>query len=720
MSERPEEGARQMNAQIKARCDTLREFYRTEPCFKENLYYQRVWRQRLNYMRGFTMENPKAYTTRLRRAYAEAYLLEHMDPVIHDHELIVGLPDFRPLTETEQAEYRELENAMKGSFFTGTETIGHMALDYPKLLRLGINGLLKEIESYRSALDLNNPGDLSKEEFYEGCVVELQALKDLQRRYCAYAKELAEKSEGARRQELLQIAKNLERVPAEPATNFHEALQSIHFYNFTLWELYYYGRVDQYLIDYYRKDVAEGTLTYEKAVELFACFLLLIEDYIMPNVSLDCIVGGTDADGNPIENEITHIAIDAIEYARTANGKVELAVCDGTSEALLRKVIRLNAQGLLQPAIFNDRTIVNGFIKAGFKPEHAHYYANTGCVEMTPIGRSGMYVVAPYHNLPQYLLEVLHANSNAASLDELYESFEKLVHQKVFEENLAINRRQMERSRNGCEVMRSSCLVDDCLARGKAIDEGGALYNFIEPNFVGIGNTVDSLIAVEHLVFREKRFTLPKLLAILENDFAENEALRLYLINKLPHYGMGDEESNAAVIRLTEMLQRTVRGIRTYRGSTLIPGAFSYLEHANLGRETGATPDGRHAHYPLSSGSSPTQGRETNGPTAAMLSATCWNHEAFIGGITVNMKFTPGQMSGESEDRMLDFIRTFLDRGGMQMQFNCVSRETLLDAREHPEKHADLLVRVGGFSAYFCKLSPELQQELIDRNEHTI
>lgn len=707
-----------LHPEIKERCDRIRTLYRTEPCFKYNLYYQRVWKQRLNYMRAFTSNDPRAYTTRLRRAYAEAYLLDHMEPVIHEDELIVGLPDYTPLTPSEEEEYSHLEYAMKGNLDTGTETIGHMALDYPKLLRLGISGMLDEIREYRSKLDLNNPGDLPKEEFYEGCMAELEALVRLQYRYRDHARRLAENISGRRKKELEQIAENLSHVPAEPARTFHEALQSIHFYNFTLWELYYFGRVDQYLLDYYRKDVANGILSYDRAVELFACFLLLPEAYIMPNVALDSFIGGTDPQGNVVENEVTNIALDAVAYARTANGKVALAISPKTSDSILRKAIRLNAEGLLQPALYNDETIVKGFLKAGLPPEHARDYANTGCVEMTPIGRSGMYVVAPYHNLPAYMMETLHEHAGVGSMEELYPLFLEKIRDKVFTENLAINQRQMERSRNGCEVLRSSCLVHDCIAKGKAIDEGGAQYNFIEPNFVGLANTIDSLIAVDYLVFREHRFTLREFLSILEENYDGNEVLRQYIIHKLPHFGTNETSTDQMAIRLTDMILEACKGIRTYRGSTLIPGAFSYLEHANFGLVTGATPDGRLSGYPLSSGSSPTQGREVEGPTAAMLSTTCWNHEAYIGGITVNMKFTPGQMSGEAEERMLTFIKTFMDRGGMQMQFNCVSKDTLLKAREHPEEYGDLLVRVGGFSAYFCKLNPQLQQEVIDRNEH--
>ncbi|MBQ6893211.1 MAG: formate C-acetyltransferase/glycerol dehydratase family glycyl radical enzyme, partial [Clostridia bacterium] len=279
---------------------------------------------------------------------------------------------------------------------------------------------------------------------------------------------------------------------------------------------------------------------------------------------------------------------------------------------------------------------------------------------------------------------------------------------------------QMERARNGHESARVSCLTDDCLKKGKAVDAGGAVYNFVEPNFLGFSNVVDSLAAINALVFESGEYTVEALLKILADDYKDNETLRQRIINRLPHYGTDDSFTNSLAKRLSDSILAGCKGLYTYRGSTLVPGAFSYYEHARFGRRTGATPDGRHAGYPLSSGSSPVQGRETNGPTAAMLSTLSWDHRNFIGGIAVNMKFTPSCMQGENEDKMLEFVRTFMRLGGFQLQLNAVDRDTLIDAREHPENHSDLLVRVGGFSAYFTKLSPEMQQEIIDRNEHSI
>jgi pyruvate-formate lyase len=701
------------------RIKSLRAFYKTGPVFSEGVSFNRPRRQRLNYMRAF-YRNGYLYSYKLRRANAEAYVLDNMEPVINDGELIVGLPDLSPLTAEEQKEYDELAKGMNFAPRRTHINSAHMALDYAKLVRVGVKGLLEEVMCRMNALDLNMPENIEKCEFYECCKIELEALIRLQHRYADKARALAEEAEGQKKKELLDIAEMMDRVPEHPPRTFREGLEAIHFYNVTLWDLFYFGRVDRYLIDLYNADIEAGRITREDAVELYACFLLMPEAYISPNIALDAMVGGTDESGKTIENEVTHIAIEAIEYARSANGKVSLAVTEDMSDELLKKAIRLNAIGCAQPALFNDRIIVEGLMKMGMPHSDAHNYCNTGCVEITPVGKSGIHVVSPYHNLAAMLLTAMENGKNAKTFEDFYKIFEEILHSEIARRNIDMNRAQMERARQGHECARVSCLTDDCLKLGKAVDAGGAIYNFVEPNFLGFSNVVDSLAAINVLVYEKGEITVSEFIEILKKDYADNESLRLRIINKLPHYGTDEELTNGLAKRLSDSILSGCKGLYTYRGSTLVPGAFSYYEHARFGKRTGATPDGRNAEYPLSSGSSPVQGRETKGPTAAMLSTLSWDHRNFMGGIAVNMKFTPSCMQGENEEKMLEFVRTFMRLGGFQLQLNAVDRETLIDAREHPENHSDLLVRVGGFSAYFTKLSPEMQQEIIDRNEHTI
>ncbi|MBQ6893012.1 MAG: pyruvate formate lyase family protein, partial [Clostridia bacterium] len=403
--------------------------------FTEWVNFNRQRRQRLNYMRALS-QNGHLYSYRLRRANAEAYLLDNMEPVINDGELIVGLPDLSPLTEDEQKEYDELAKGMKFSPQGAHITAAHMALDYAKLVRIGVKGLLDEVNCRMAALDLNIPENIDKCEFYECCRMELEALVRLQHRYADKARSLASEADGVKKQELLDIAEMMDRVPEYPPRTFREGLESIHFYNVMMWDLYYFGRVDRYLIDLYNADVAAGRLTHEDAVELYACFMLMPEAYILPNVALDAMVGGSDESGKTVENEVTHIAIEAIEYARSANGKVSLAVTDDMSDELVKKAIRLNAKGCAQPALFNDRIIVEGLMRAGMPHSDAHNYCNTGCVEITPVGKSGIHVVSPYHNLAAMLLTAMENSNEAKTFDDFYKIFENLLKSEISRRNI--------------------------------------------------------------------------------------------------------------------------------------------------------------------------------------------------------------------------------------------------------------------------------------------
>lgn len=702
---------------VSSRIEKLRNMYYKGPVFRECLPYQHIRRQHLTYMRAFVDGAHKYPTTILRKAYAEAEILKQMKPIIDDNELIVGKADFSPLTKEEQEEFDILEHMMEASPQSGGE-VGHMVIDYPKLLRLGVEGLLAEIHEYRNGLmlDTNPQEDLIKDEFYESCEAELTALLVLQKNYANHARMLAEKeAKEQRKNELLEIADILDNVPAKPARTFKEALQCIHFYHFCLWNGYHYGRVDQYLFPYYEKDIKNGRITREEAQEWIDCFRLIPLGFMHPDVSINVMVGGRDKKGNAVENELTEMFLLSLEHNATMH-KVEFAITEETSDDLLRYAIELNAKGLTLPTLLNDTAITEGMIMAGFAEEDAHNWATTGCVEITPIAKSGIFVVSPYHNTPQLLLDAM--EKDCKCFDELLDEFQTILRTEVAHKLHIQNLHQLERTRLGKDVMRVSCLVDDCLKRGKSIDQGGAVYNQIQPNFLGLANVADSLLVLDELVFKTGEYTLSEFREILTKNFEGHEALHNRILNILPHYGVNDPISNKFVVMVTDAIKKACTGLKTFRGSDLSPGVFSYIEHGRHGLITGATPDGRKASYPFASGSSPTQGAEIKGPTSAMLSATAWDHRPFLGGVAVNMKFSPNQMKGENLDKILAMVKTFLKLGGFQLQFNVVSNETLMKAKENPDQYRDLIVRVGGFSANFVKLSPEVQMEIIDRNEH--
>jgi formate C-acetyltransferase len=289
------------------------------------------------------------------------------------------------------------------------------------------------------------------------------------------------------------------------------------------------------------------------------------------------------------------------------------------------------------------------------------------------------------------------------------------VHQAV----IAMNTHQATRRYNGGFPL-LSCFVNDCLARGADIDHGGARHNWIEPNFVALSNLVDSLTAIRQFIYEEKSLRWDELIQAMKSDFEGREDLRLMLLHRAPKYGNDDERVDALATTITDWIRDEVSRYTTYLGGPFLSGFFCWVMHERLGRATAASPDGRRAGFPLGDGSGAAQGRERLGPTAAVLSATKWDHAPHLGGIAVNLKFSRPRDASAFRQRLLDVVEIYLQRGGFEVQVNVVDKETLLAAREHPEQYRDLVVRIGGYSDYFVGLSEEMQAEIILRTEHAL
>ncbi len=655
-------------------------------------------------------------TTRLRRSASHVYRLDHEAVVINDHELIVGCPDLSALTESEQARLAELGETARQWLPQSRGIYDHMALDYDKLIKIGVNGLVSEIEQRRKGLSPQLPDSLAKDEFYCGCLLELDALLGLARRYAEHALALAQEAPPERARELSEIADILTRVPAGPAGTFREALQSIHCYTFMLWGDYQLGRPDQFLIDLYRADVAAGRLTPEGAQELIDCFCLLYSTYHPKGSAVGFMVGGRDSAGRAVHNELTYLFVQSIAHTRMAYPSIGLCVHDETPDDLLELAVDMLARGYSHPAIFNDAAITRGLMDLGLPEPDARNYVHSSCVEITPCAQSGSWVFSPTINTPGLLLDVMRDNAECGGAAELLATYERALRAKVLSEVHTQKLWQLERSRNGLDSLLSSCLVNDCLRLGKSVEEGGANYNFIMPTFLGLANLVDSLAAVKVLVFDEQELTMGELYQILMDDFADSEALRKRIVNRLPHFGNNEPLTDGLMRAVSEMVLRSCEGIVTLFGARAIPGAYSYLQHVSEGARTPATPDGRKAHTALAAASSPVQGRDASGPTASILSSTCWDQIPFMGGVAINFRFQP--LGDATRSSMQAVIKTVIARSGLQLQVTCVSTETLLDARRNPENHRDLLVRIGGYSDFFTALSAQMQDEIVRRTAH--
>lgn len=655
-------------------------------------------------------------TTRLRRCASWAHYLDHSAVVIGDHELIVGCPDLAPLTEDEQ---KRLAESGEMAWRYGPQSRGiydHMALDYAKLLEVGVDGLVSEIQQRRKGLSPQLPESIARDEFYQGCLLELDALLRLAGRYAEAARTMAEDAPPERARDLREIADILSRVPAGPAETFREALQSIHFYTFLLRGDYQLGRPDQFLIDLYRADLAAGRLTAESALELIDCLCLLYSTHHPRGSAVGFMVGGRDRAGRAVHNELTYLFVQSIAHTRMAYPSIGLCVHDETPDDLLELAVELLAKGYSHPAIFNDDAITRGLMDLGLPERDARNYVHSSCVEITPCAQSGAWVFSPVINTPALLLEVMRDNADCGGVAELMAAFERELRARVLGEMQTQKLWQLERSRNGYYSSLSSCLVNDCLRLGRGVEEGGANYNFIMPTFLGLANLVDSLAAVKVLVFDERELTMGEFYQVVMDDFAGDEVLRTRIANRLPHFGNNEPQTDGLMREVSEMLARSCEGIVTLFGSRAIPGAYSYLEHVRHGERTPATPDGRRAHTALAAASSPVQGCDISGPTASILSATCWDQVPFMGGVAINFTFQP--LGDATRSSMKAIIRTVIARGGLQLQVNCVSTETLLDARENPRNHRDLVVRIGGYSDFFTSLSPAMQDEIVRRTGH--
>ena len=681
------------------------------------------------------LEHRGASSHIVRRACTKAYLFQHARPAIDPGELIVGKPDPSPLTADEQEELRQ-HRALTARAMPKLEgQASHMAIDYEKLLRLGAGGVQEQIRSLRRGLNLELPGDIEKGEFYQACLDALDGLVEFSERYADEAdRQAAECADTQRRDELREIARICRKVPRHPAGTFYEALQSMHFVTFCLEGLYQLGRPDRTLIDYYRRDVARGALTTEFAQELIDCLCIQFNEYIPKGLAVGLMVGGADALGRDVSNELTCLFVESIGHTRMIYPGIGLCVTDDTPKDLLRRAVELLSEGLSHPALFNDRVITQGLIGYGLPPADACQYIHSTCVEITPVASSAVWVASPYINLVQLLLDLfgiepLNANEQAQPLPEAglrYPTFDALIAayrqhlaEKVQREAIVQNRMQMERARMGGDPL-VSCFVNDCLARGLDVDQGGARYNWIMPSFVGLANLSDALMAIKALVYEQRSVGLDELAQALRDNYAGQEALRQKILNRVPKYGNDIEEVDAFALQIAEWVKAEVRKHRTWRGDRFIPSFFCWIMHEREGSLTPASPDGRLCGFPLGDGSGPAQGREKKGPTASILSSTKWDHSPFIGGIAVNMKFGKRLFGEQSLPKMLDLIQTFMDRGGFEFQVNVVDQDTLLRARRNPEAYRDLVVRIGGYSDYFVNLTPAMQEEIILRTEHEI
>ncbi len=628
---------------------------------------------------------------------------------------------------------------------------GHTVLD-DKVYRKGMNDFRREIAAAIGALDFQRDAEaLDRREQLLAMDVACEALVLFAERHAALAEgAAATEPDPARRAELLKIAEVCRWVPAEAPRDFHEALQMYWFCHLGVvtelngWDAFSPGHLDQHLLPFYRKGLADGTLTGESARELIECFFVKFNNHpAPPKVGVTAAESGTYtdfaninlagllADGSDGASELTHLLLDVIDEMHLLQPSSNVQVSRKTPDTVLKHVLRVLRKGYGFPSLFNADTVVEEQLRQGKTLEDARAGGCSGCVEVGAFGKEA-YILTGYFNLAKVLELALHdgvgprtdsrlgpatgAAGSFATFDDFYRAFEAqllhLVDLKV-RGNQLIER--LYATRMPAPFL--SVLTDDCIAKGRDYNAGGARYNNTFIQAVGIGTVTDALAAIRRLVYENEGLPLADLVAVLDADFTEREPLRQRLVHKMPKYGNDDDAADDLMVRVFKSAFAAIDGRPSARGGTYRLEMLPTTCHVYFGEVCGATSDGRHAGKPLSEGISPVQGADRKGPTAVFRSAGKMDHVK-TGGTLLNMKFAPALLAGEEGiSRLAQMVRTYFRSDGHHVQFNVVSRETLEAAKADPESHRDLIVRVAGYSDYFCDLSDALKDEIIARTE---
>ncbi|MCP4644554.1 MAG: hypothetical protein GY851_29185, partial [bacterium] len=402
-----------------------------------------------------------------------------------------------------------------------------------------------------------------------------------------------------------------------------------------------------------------------------------------------------------------------------------VGVCwhEGTPVDLTDLAVELIGNGYTTPAFFGDETIQQGLRAYGVPDNEACYYINSTCVEITPCQSSNVWVASPYFSTCGLLLEEIDAIVESGKAPADFATFQKRYYARLADRVARAaevhNADRETRRRFGRKPLQSVFTLD-CIERGRDIDDGGALYNWVECSFVGLANLADSLYVIRQEVFEQQQVSFAELKALLDTDFNGNEGIRRRFFDGHPKYGQNNADVDALFAQSVAVAQNECAKHRIDPDdSHFVPGAFCWIMHEQLGTACGATPDGRRAGFPFADGCGPAQGREKLGPTAAVLSTTSWDHSPMIGGLAFNMKFNSGLFASDQGFAALrDLVITYLKRGGFETQVNVVDVETLKEARAHPDNYRDLVVRIGGYCDYFTRLNPEMQDEIILRTEY--
>lgn len=629
---------------------------------------------------------------------------------------------------------------------------GHTVLD-GKIYEKGFLDFKEDIRRAIGALDFaNDPRAYEKREELRAMDICCDAIITYAWRHAELARKMAQEChDPVRKEELLKIAEISSHVPARPPRTFWEALQMYWYVHICVitelntWDSFNPGRLDQHLYPFYKKELEEGTLTREDARELLQCFWVKFNNQPAPpkvGITLaesgtytdfaNINVGGLKVDGSCGVNDVSYLLLEVIDEMRLLQPSSNIQLSAKNPDHFLRKACEVIRKGWGQPSVFNADVVVQEMLRAGKTVEDARQGGTSGCVETGAFGKES-YILTGYLNLPKILEITLHNGVDPRTGKEIgkktgepssWATFEDLL--RAYEEQLRYFIDVKIKGNNIIEYLYAenmpcpflSTIISDCIENGTDYNAGGARYHTRYIQGVGIASITDSLAAIKDLVFERQLLTADELVGVLERNFEDAPSLREIAVSQCPKYGNDDDRADEIMTRVFHMFFRLVDGRKSPTGGTYHIDMLPTTCHVYFGSVTGATPDGRLAGEPLSEGISPVQGRDKYGPTAVLKSASKMDHVK-TGGTLLNQKFSPEVLEGEEGLRaLMNLIRAYFKLGGHHIQFNVINAQTLRDAQANPDRYRDLIVRVAGYSDYFCDLSRALQDEIIARTEH--
>lgn len=649
-------------------------------------------------------------------------------------------------------EWKDCYSAGMFTEFMEQRAPGHTVAD-DKFYKKGFLEFKREIEEQIKSLDFLNDFDAyDKRAQLEAMAISCDAIILYGKRYASYARELAEKeTDIKRKEELMWIASNCDVVPAYKPKTYAQALQMYWFVHIGVttevntWDAFSPGKLDQYLYPFYKKEVEEGSIDYDKARELMECLWIKFNNQpAPPKVGITLKESGTYTDfanlntgginpytGEDGVNDVSYIILDTMDEMRLLQPSSNVQISIKTPDEFLHKAVEISRKGWGQPAFYNTEELIQELLNSGKTLEDARFGGSSGCVETGCHGREA-YVLTGYLNVPKIFeitlnngfdkytnkqISIKTGNPEEFTTfeqlrDAFYKQLEHIINIKITGNNII---EKIFAKHMPTPFM--SVLTTGCKENGKDYNAGGSKYNTRYIQIVGIGTITDCLASVKYNVYEQKRFSMKELLEAADQNFKGYEMIHNLVLNHTPKYGNDDDYADDIMLDIFTNVRDRIRGRKSVCGATYQIDMLPTTCHIYFGSVMTASVNGRLKEKPVTDGISPEKGADRNGPTAVIKSCAKMDHTS-TGGTLLNQKFSPSSIEGEEGIRNVSaLIKAYFQLMGHHIQFNVIDRSTLLDAQKNPDEYKDLIVRVAGYSDHFNNLEKALQDEIIERTE---